>query len=72
MLFRSPASRQKRAYLLEKKLGPAELLDVLEQAKKDRADGMQVMIANMKKNKKFQKEQLAQQGYTDVVEVFCK
>ncbi|WP_251387577.1 histidine--tRNA ligase [Mediterraneibacter agrestimuris] len=70
--YKIPASRQKRAYLLEKKLGPAELLDVLEQAKKDRADGMQVMIANMKKNKKFQKEQLAQQGYTDVVEVFCK
>lgn len=70
--YKIPASRQKRAYLLEKKLGSAELLNVLEQAKKDRADGMQVMIANMKKNKKFQKEQLAQQGYIDVVEVFCK
>ena len=27
---------------------------------------MQVMIMNMKKNKKFQKEQLAEQGYTDI------
>lgn len=70
--YQIPASRQKRAYLLEKKLGPEELLNVLEQAKKDRADGMQVMIVNMKKNKKFQKEQLGQQGYTDIVEVFCK
>ena len=64
-------SRQKRAYLLEKKLPQAELLNVLEQAKKDRAEGLQVMITNMKKNKKFQKEQLNQQGYTDIVEVFC-
>lgn len=70
--YKIPTSRQKRAYLLEKKLGPEELFNVLEQAKKDRADGMQVMIVNMKKNKKFQKEQLGQQGYTDIVEVFCK
>ena len=27
------------------------------------------MIVNMKKNKKFQKEQLAEQGYTDITEV---
>lgn len=69
--YQIPTSRQKRAYLLEKKLPQAELLSVLEQAKKDRADGLQVMITNMKKNKKFQKEQLNQQGYTDIVEVFC-
>ena len=69
--YQIPTSRQKRAYLLEKKLPQAELLNVLEQAKKDRAEGLQVMITNMKKNKKFQKEQLNQQGYTDIVEVFC-
>ena len=70
--YQIPTSRQKRAYLLEKKLPQAQLLQVLEQAKQDRAEGLQVMIANMKKNKKFQKEQLASQGYTDVVEVFCE
>ena len=70
--YQIPTSRQKRAYLLEKKLPQAQLLHVLEQAKQDRAEGLQVMIANMKKNKKFQKEQLASQGYTDVVEVFCE
>ena len=47
-----------------------KLLSVLEQAKADRANGMQVMIVNMKKNKKFQKEQLAQQGYVEMEEVF--
>ena len=70
--YQIPTSRQKRAYLLEKKLPQEQLLNVLEQAKQDRADGLQVMLVNMKKNKKFQKEQLNQQGYTDIVEVFCE
>lgn len=56
--YQIPTSRQKRAYLLEKKLGQAELLEVLEQAKKDRADGLQVMIVNMKKNKNSRKNSL--------------
>ena len=42
------------------------MLKVLDLAKKERAAGRQVMIMNMKKNKKFQKEQLAEQGYTDI------
>ena len=41
-------------------------------AKADRAEGKQVQIANMKKNKKFQKDQLIQQGYTDITEIFRK
>ena len=65
-----PTSRPKKAYLLEKKISQEKLLEVLEQAKADRSDGMQVMIMNMKKNKKFQKEQLAEQGYTDITEVY--
>lgn len=70
--YQIPDSRKKRAYLLEKKLQKAQLLEVLERAKQDRADGLQVMLVNMKKNKKFQKEQLNQQGYLDIVEVFCE
>lgn len=68
--YKVPTSREKKAYLLEKNISKEALLDVLEQAKADRAAGKQVMIANMKKNKKFQKEQLAQQGYTDITEIF--
>ena len=59
--YQVPTSRPKKAYLLEKKISREKLLEVLEQAKADRAGGMQVMIINMKKNKKFQKEQLAEQ-----------
>ena len=68
--YQVPTSRPKKAYLLEKKISQEKLLDVLEQAKADRAGGMQVMIMNMKKNKKFQKEQLAEQGYTEITEVY--
>ena len=68
--YQVPTSRPKKAYLLEKKISREKLLEVLEQAKADRADGMQVMIMNMKKNKKFQKEQLSEQGYTDITEVY--
>ena len=68
--YQVPASRSKRAFLLEKKLSQNRLLEVLAQAREERAAGRQVMIMNMKKNKKFQKEQLAEQGYTDITEVY--
>ena len=50
--------KEKIAYLLEKNLPQEGLLKVLEMAKNERAEGRQVLIVNMKKNKKFQKEQL--------------
>ena len=56
--YEVPGVRQKKAYLLEKKLPKEGMLKVLELAKKDRESGKQVLIVNMKKNKKFQKEQL--------------
>ena len=46
------------------------MLNVLALAKKERENGRQVMIVNMKKNKKFQKEQLAEQGYTEITECY--
>lgn len=68
--YKVPTGKDKKAYLLEKKLPQEKVLEVLEKAKADRAEGKQVMIVNMKKNKKFQKEQLNQQGYLDIEEVF--
>ena len=68
--FQVPAGGDKKAYLLDKKLPQEKVLEVLRAAKADRDAGKQVMIANMKKNKKFQKEQLAEQGYTDITEVY--
>lgn len=62
--------REKKAYLLEKNLGQEGVLKTLAMAKKDREDGKQVLIVNMKKNKKFQKDQLFEEGYTDIQEIY--
>lgn len=70
--YEVPGVRQKKAYLLEKKLPTEGMLKVLELAKKDRESGKQVLIVNMKKNKKFQKEQMTAEGYTEFVEFFNK
>ncbi len=68
--YQVPASRDKKAFLLEKNMPQEGMLKVLNLAKEERAAGRQVMIVNMKKNKKFQKEQLAEQGYEDIVECY--
>lgn len=68
--YQVPTSKPKKAFLLGKKLTQDKLLEVLAQAREERAAGNQVMIMNMKKNKKFQKEQLAEQGYTEITEVY--
>ncbi len=68
--YEIPSRKEKRVYLIEKKMPQEGVLKVLAQAKEDRKNGLQVLIVNMKKNKKFQKEQLAEQGYTDIVECF--
>ncbi|MCI9489228.1 MAG: histidine--tRNA ligase [Dorea sp.] len=68
--FAVPGCGEKKAYLLEKRLPKEEVLRVLSLAKADREAGKQVLIVNMKKNKKFQKEQLAAEGYTDIAECY--
>ncbi len=66
-----PSNKSKKAYLLDKKLPNEGVLKALSLAKTDRANGYQVMIVNMKKNKKFQKEQLGTEGYIEIVEVYA-
>ena len=68
--YQVPSSRDKKAFLIEKNMPQEGMLKVLNLAKAERAAGRQVMIANMKKNKKFQKEQMTEQGYGDIVECY--
>ena len=68
--YQIPSKRAKKAYLLEKKMPQEGILKVLNLAKADRASGKQVLIVNMKKNKKFQKEQLAADGYEEIVDCY--
>lgn len=68
--FKVPGSGTKTAYLVEKGMPSDKLLAILDKAKKAREDGNVVNIAIMKKNKKFQKEQMMNEGYNEFVEFF--
>ena len=69
--YEVPNKGVKKAYLLDKKFPNAGLLKVLSLAKADREAGKQVLIVNMKKNKKFQKEQLMAEGYEEIIDCYA-
>lgn len=68
--YQIPAKKAKKAYLLEKNMHKEGVLKVLEMAKADREAGKQVLIANMKKNKKFQKDQMIADGYEEIIDCY--
>lgn len=68
--FQIPDQPKKTAYLIEKGVSGERLCEVIAQAQEARKDGSQVLVARMNKNKKFQKEQLTKEGYTDFVEFY--
>lgn len=59
-----PTQKEKVAILLDKKLSAARRTEALQEAEALRAEGKDVLVTKMAKNKKFQREQLSQQGYT--------
>lgn len=65
-----PCRGEKKAFLIEKGMPTEKLLEVFKQAEEERRLGSTVNVTMMKKNKKFQKEQLAEEGYTDIKEFF--
>lgn len=69
--YQVPTAATKKAYLIDKRASAQVMKEVIEKAKIDRDKGIQVNINIMKKNKKFQKEQLAAEGYTDIEEIFA-
>ena len=68
--FQVPKAGAKVAYLIEKGVSGDALCDVIRKAQDARAEGKQVLVARMNKNKKFQKEQLQNEGYTEFVEYY--
>lgn len=65
-----PTAGKKLAFLIEKNMPSDKLLTILKMAEEERADGKQVNIVMMKKNKKFQKEQMKEEGYEEFREFF--
>ena len=68
--FKIPEQPKKTAYLIEKGYPGDKLSEVIGQAQQARANGEQVLVVRMNKNKKFQKEQLSKEGYEEFVEFF--
>ena len=68
--FQIPEQPAKVAYLIEKGYPGEKLAEVIGQAQEARKNGQQVLVVRMNKNKKFQKEQLEKEGYTEFVEFF--
>ena len=68
--FKIPGADQKKAFLIEKGIAGDRLSEIIKEAQDERAKGSQVLVVRMNKNKKFQKQQLTEQGYEDFKEFY--
>ena len=69
--FKVPGSDERIAFLIDKKMPAERLAEIMQEAARERAVGRQILVVKMNKNKKFQKEQLETQGYTNFREYFA-
>ncbi len=70
--YQVPQKGRKMAFLLEKGISRENMLNAFKEAETLRKEGCQVSMNMMKKNKKFQKDQLMAEGYEEIREFFNK
>ena len=70
--FTVPGAQEKTAFLVEKNMPKEKLAEIFKEAVALRAEGRTVDVSVMKKNKKFQKQQLTNEGYTEIREYFSR
>ena len=70
--YELPEARKKRAFLVEKGVTEEEMTMIRKEAAAARMAGEDVLVTAMNKNKKFQKEQLSKEGWTEFKEFFAK
>lgn len=68
--FTVPGSQEKTAFLLEKGVSDELTNQVMKEAMEERAKGVTVLVSQMNKNKKFQKDGLLKEGYTQFKEFY--
>lgn len=68
--FTVPTKNAKEAWLFEKGMSADRMAAVLKEAMDARKEGKEILVAQMNKNKKFQKEQLGKEGYTEFKEFY--
>lgn len=68
--FEIPGNSKKVAFLVEKGIKSDMLCDIVKEAQELRKTGMNVLVVRMNKNKKFQKDELVKQGYSEFREFY--
>ena len=68
--FVVPEKNAREAWMYEKGMGMERLSEILKEAMAARAEGKTVLVTQMNKNKKFQKEQLGKEGYQEFKEFY--
>lgn len=68
--FTVPGSDEKTAFLIEKGVSDEVTNQAMKEAMEERAKGVTVLVSQMNKNKKFQKESLIKEGYTQFKEFY--
>ncbi len=67
---KAPEAGEKLAFLLDKNLSAEKTGEAIAEAMALRQQGKTVLVSRMNKNKKFQKEQLSEEGYTSFREFY--
>ena len=68
--FTVPGGNEKEAWLFEKGMSSEKLASIMKEAMTARKEGKIILVAQMNKNKKFQKEQLGKEGYSEFKEFY--
>jgi len=68
--YEVPGAAKRIAYLIEKNMPADRLGEIMRKAAEDRKSGAEVSVTVMAKNKKFQKQQLEADGFTDFIEFY--
>ena len=68
--FTVPGGNEKEAWLFEKGMSSEKLASIMKEAMAARKEGKIILVAQMNKNKKFQKEQLGKEGYSEFKEFY--
>ncbi len=70
--YQLPGAARKVALLAEKNMPAEKMAEIRKEAAAIRAEGGQALVTVMNKNKKFQKDQLSAEGYTEFREFFAR
>ena len=68
--FTVPGKEDKVAFLIEKGVSDEVMNGAIKEAMEERAKGVTVLVSQMNKNKKFQKESLQKEGYIQFKEFY--